>query len=69
METPLISIVIVCMNRMDNLVPCLEGIRAHTGVDYAAPNAEAIHRDIISEVKALYPDYDVQVTLDVDISD
>ena len=34
METPLISIVIVCMNRMDNLVPCLEGIRAHTGVPY-----------------------------------
>ena len=34
MEAPLVSIVIVCMNRMDNLVPCLEGIRAHTGVSY-----------------------------------
>ena len=34
METPLVSIVIVCMNRMDNLVPCLEGIRAHTAVPY-----------------------------------
>ncbi len=32
METPLVSIVIVCMNRPDNLYPCLEGIRAHTGV-------------------------------------
>ena len=34
METPLVSIVIVCMNRMDNLYPCLEGLRAHTGVPY-----------------------------------
>jgi hypothetical protein len=32
METPLVSIVIVCMNRMDNLYPCLEGLRAHTDV-------------------------------------
>ena len=32
METPLVSIVIVCMNRMDILYPCLEGLRAHTGV-------------------------------------
>ena len=32
MEAPLVSIVIVCMNRMDNLYPCLEGLRAHTGV-------------------------------------
>ena len=34
MEAPLVSIVIVCMNRMDNLYPCLEGVRAHTGVPY-----------------------------------
>ena len=34
MESPLVSIVIVCMNRLDNLYPCLEGIRAHTGVPY-----------------------------------
>ncbi len=27
MEAPLVSIVIVCMNRMDNLYPCLEGVR------------------------------------------
>ena len=32
MEAPLVSIVIVCMNRMDNLYPCLEGLRAHTGM-------------------------------------
>ena len=34
MEAPLVSIVIVCMNRLDNLYPCLEGVRAHTGVPY-----------------------------------
>ena len=34
MEAPLVSIVIVCMNRMDNLYPCLEGLRANTGVPY-----------------------------------
>ena len=34
MEAPLVSIVIVCMNRMDNLYPCLEGLRAHTSVPY-----------------------------------
>ena len=32
MNFPLVSIVIVCMNRPDNLYPCLEGLRAHTGV-------------------------------------
>ena len=32
MEAPLVSIVIVCMNRMDILYPCLEGLRAHSGV-------------------------------------
>ena len=32
MEAPLVSIVIVCMNRLDNLYPCLEGIRAHVDV-------------------------------------
>ncbi len=32
MEAPLVSIVIVCMNRLDNLYPCLEGLRAHTAV-------------------------------------
>ncbi|MBO7077815.1 MAG: glycosyltransferase [Bacteroidales bacterium] len=32
MEAPLVSIVIVCMNRLDILYPCLEGLRAHTSV-------------------------------------
>ena len=31
METaPLVSIVIVCMNRLDNLYPCLDSLRKHT---------------------------------------
>ena len=34
MEAPLVSIVIVCMNRPDNLYPCLEGVRAYTHVPY-----------------------------------
>lgn len=46
-----------------------KAIRFDVIVDYAAPDAEAIHQDIIRQVKALYPDYDVQVTLDVDISE
>ncbi|MBQ9660503.1 MAG: glycosyltransferase [Bacteroidales bacterium] len=33
MKLPLVSIVIVCMNRPDNLYPCLEGIRTQTRVD------------------------------------
>jgi len=31
---PEVSIVIVCMNRLDNLYPCLESIKAQTGVSY-----------------------------------
>ena len=31
---PEVSIVIVCMNRPDILFPCLDSIRAHTGVSY-----------------------------------
>ena len=32
MDSPLVSIVIVCMNRLDNLYPCLKGLQAHTSV-------------------------------------
>ena len=31
---PKVSIVIVCMDKMDVLRPCLDSIRAHTGVSY-----------------------------------
>ena len=34
MEAPLVSIVIVCMDRLDNLYPCLEGVRVHTQVPF-----------------------------------
>ena len=44
-------------------------IRFDIIVDYAAPSVEAIHRHIVEHVKELYPDYDVRVQLDVDISD
>ena len=44
-------------------------IRFDVIVDYAAPSAEAVRSEIAREVEALYPDYEVHVTLDVDISD
>ncbi len=34
MMEPKVSIIIVCMNRLDNLYPCLAGIRKHTSVEY-----------------------------------
>lgn len=34
MTRPDVSIVIVCMNRTDNLYPCLRSIRANTGISY-----------------------------------
>lgn len=34
LERPEVSIVIVCMNRLDNLYPCLESIREHCSVSY-----------------------------------
>jgi len=34
MPVPLVSVVIVCMNRPDNLYPCLESLRTNTSVPY-----------------------------------
>ena len=34
MSAPEVSVVIVCMNRPDNLYPCLESISAHCGVSH-----------------------------------
>lgn len=31
---PEVSVIIVCMNRLDNLYPCLESLRANTSVDF-----------------------------------
>ncbi len=33
---PVVSVVIVCMNRLDNLYPCLESLRKHTSVPFEA---------------------------------
>ncbi len=33
---PQVSVVIVCMNRLDNLYPCLESLREHTSVSFEA---------------------------------
>jgi len=33
---PEASVIIVCMNRLDNLYPCLESIRKHTSISYEA---------------------------------
>ena len=33
-ENPEVSVVIVCMNRLDNLYPCLESLRAHTKIPF-----------------------------------
>lgn len=38
-------------------------------IDFAAPDAKAIYNDICEEIKALYPDYDVSIVLDLDVSD
>lgn len=38
-------------------------------IDFAAPDREALYGQIVEEVKALYPDYEFTVTLDVDLSD
>ncbi len=35
-DRPEVSVVIVCMNRLDNLYPCLESLRAHTSVSFEA---------------------------------
>lgn len=34
MEKTMVSIVIVCMNNLENLYPCLESIRKYTTIDY-----------------------------------
>ena len=38
-------------------------------LDFALPDRQATYRQIVEEVKATYPDYSVNVTLDVDAAD
>lgn len=49
--------------------PRAKALRFDVIVDYAAPDAAAVHRDIVEAVQKEFPDYRVDVTLDVDISD
>ena len=38
-------------------------------IDFAAPDRHAVYNEILQEVRAAWPDYQIQVTLDLDISD
>ena len=53
---PLVSIVIVCMDRMDLLRPCLDSIRRHTSVEYETfVVAYMFSEGNLSALKAEYP--------------
>ena len=53
---PLVSIVIVCMDRMDLLRPCLDSIRKHTSVPYETFVVAYMFSDgNLSALKAEYP--------------
>ena len=53
---PAVSIVIVCMNRPDNLGPCLESIKQHTTSEYEVyVVAYRFSTDNLSAMKAAYP--------------
>lgn len=38
-------------------------------LDFAAPDGDALYKDILSETQRDYPDYSVSITLDTDVSD
>ena len=44
-------------------------IRFDIVIDFAAPDAQEVHRKVVESVKALYPDFAVTVQLDNDFSD
>ena len=53
---PLVSIVIVCMDRMDLLRPCLDSIRKHTSVTYETfVVAYMFSEDNLSALRSEYP--------------
>ena len=53
---PEVSIVIVCMNRPDILFPCLDSIKAHTGVSYETlVVAYMFSADNLARLKDAYP--------------
>ncbi|MBP5398134.1 MAG: glycosyltransferase family 2 protein [Bacteroidales bacterium] len=54
---PLVSIVIVCMNRPDNLYPCLESIRHYTGVPHEIfVVAYLFDKAALAKLKEEFPD-------------
>ena len=44
-------------------------IRFDIIIDFAAPDAKAIYNNVCDEVRQHYPDYDVSIVLDLDVSD
>ncbi len=38
-------------------------------IDFKVKNREEIYRNIYDEIKNKYPDYNINITLDIDISD
>lgn len=57
MSAPEVSVVIVCMNRPDNLYPCLESISAHCGVSHEIlVVAYLFSEENLSRAKADWPD-------------
>ena len=54
---PTVSIIIVCMNRPDNLRPCLQSIKQHTTADYETiVVAYRFSPDNLSAMRAEFPD-------------
>lgn len=52
-----VSVVIVCMNRPDNLYPCLESIRKHTGVTYETlVVAYMFDKDALAKARRDFPE-------------
>ena len=38
-------------------------------LDFAQKNGQEVYRSIVKELQEAYPDYNVQITLDADVSD
>lgn len=55
MNEPIVSIVIVCMNNLKNLYPCLESIRKHTEITYETLVVAYLFSE--SNLKKLQKDY------------
>lgn len=55
-DKPIVSVVIVCMNNLKNLIPCLDSILKYTSVDYEIwVNAYMFSPENLQIVKLKYP--------------